>query len=115
MFCRLYMRRRFNSHNPPILSKGERLRAKQANRNSKAAAKKEIALEAQGHVDIDGESDEDDDEDSDDGSIPEDLGIETIIDDVNPYSYFKESLTRKFPSFPRHKPVDLNFLWQSYK
>jgi hypothetical protein len=71
------------------------LRAKQANRNAKSAAKKEIALEAEGHVDIDGETDDDDDDDddSDDGSIAEDLGIETIIDEVDPYAYFKQSLT----------------------
>lgn len=44
-----------------------------------------------GSVDGSEAEDSDDDDDSDD-SVNEDLSVETIVDDVNAYEYFKETL-----------------------
>ncbi|KAG8903898.1 hypothetical protein FRB99_002598 [Tulasnella sp. 403] len=77
-----------------LAAESARLRAKQVKRLAKAA--KEA-----GAIEEDGEDNANDDEDgeyeeSDNGSdddVLEDFGVETAIDDVDPYSYFKQTLT----------------------
>ncbi|KAG8935091.1 hypothetical protein FRC03_002380 [Tulasnella sp. 419] len=76
-----------------LAEEGARLRAKQAARVAKAAKTETLGEGA-------AEGDEDEDEESDVESINEDLGIETPIDEVDPYGYFKQTLTSLQTSNP---------------